>query len=368
MKIHYLITSLESGGAEAAVPGIIKVMQSAGHTVEVTACEPRDMVAARLLDQAGIPYRLLFDRRRSKIATINAFARLVRASPPDVIWTSLSAAGLVGMVTGAILRVPVVSWKHSASIRMHTRLTKGLTRLWIADSRSVADFLTTGLGVAEHRVMTWPIFEPLPFDGARPHWDGAQTLRIGSIGRLHPVKNYDVLITAMARLRQSRPDLAKRVHLTIVGDGPERQRLDRLVAHHRLEGLVDLPGAALDVRPFLQSWHLYVQPSRYEGMCLAAHEAMSMGLPVLATPVGELQQSIRASGGGIVLPRDILPTWTASVESLFEEPLRLARMGAAGRVYIDRTYGSAAFEQAGLAVIKQVEALVAAARRPSTPA
>ncbi len=362
MKIHYLITSLESGGAEAAVPRIVEVMRGAGHTVEVTACEPRDMVAAPLLDQAGIPYRLLFDRRRNKIATIDAFARLVRRSPPDVIWTSLSAAGFVGTVTGAFLRVPVVSWKHSASIRLHLRLTKGLTRLWIADSPSVADFLTTRMGVAEDRVMSWPIFEPLSFDRAPPPWDGAQTLRIGSIGRLHPVKNYDVLIAAMARLRQSRPDLASRLHLTIVGDGPERARLDRLIARHRLEELVDLPGAALDVRPFLQSWHLYVQPSRYEGMCLAAHEAMSAGLPVLATPVGEVQESIRASGGGIVLPRDIVPTWTASIEGLIEDPLRLAWMGAAGRAYIDRTYGRAAFEQAGLAVIRQVEALVAEAR------
>jgi len=360
MKIHYLITSLESGGAEAAVPRIVAVMRKAGHEVEVTACEPRDMAAARLLDEAGIPYRLLFDRRRSKTATIRAFTRLIRHARPDVIWTSLSAAGLVGMVTGAMLGIPVIGWKHSASIRLHTRLTRRLSRLWVADSPSVADFLTGKLGMADNKVMTWPLFEQLTFEQPPEPWDGQEVLRIGSIGRLHPVKNYDLLVEAMARLRQSRPDLSNRVHLTIVGEGPERTRLEGLVARHDLRPMVDLPGAASDVRPWLQSWHLYVQPSRYEGMCLAAHEAMSAGLPVLVTPVGELRESVRASGGGLLLEGDVVPSCAAAIEALMGDPERLAGMGEAGKRYIGRTYGKAAFEQAGLAVIRRVEEIVAA--------
>ncbi len=362
MKIHYLITSLESGGAEAAVPGIVAVMRKAGHEVEVTACEPRDMAAARLLDEAGIPYRLLFDRRRSKLTTTRAFTWLIRQSRPDVIWTSLSAAGLVGMVTGVMLGIPVVSWKHSASIRLHTRLTRSLSRLWVADSSSVANFLTGTLGIADDRVMTWPLFEQLTVEPPPTPWDGRKVLRIGSIGRLHPVKNYDLLIEAMARLRALRPDSANRVHLTIVGDGQERAQLEALVARHALQQMVDLPGAASDVRPWLRSWHLYVQPSRYEGMCLAAHEAMSAGLPILVTPVGELRESVRASEGGLLLDGDVVPSLAATIDELLDSPERLAKMGKAGKSYIERTYGKAAFEQAGLAVIRRVEELVDMAR------
>lgn len=360
MKIHYLITSLESGGAEAAVPRIVAVMRKAGHDVEVTACEPRDMGAARLLDEAAIPYRLLFDRRRSKLATIRAFTGLIRPSPPDVIWTSLSAAGLIGMITGALLRVPVVSWKHSASIRLHTRLTQGLSRLWVADSPSVADFLTGKMGMAEQRVMTWPLFEA-PACKQAPSWDGRGMLQIGSVGRLHPVKNYDLLIEAMAHVRRSRPDLASRISLTILGDGPERTALEELIARLGLQSMVALPGMVSDVRPFLQSWHLYVQPSRYEGMCLAVHEAMSAGLPVLVTPVGQMLESVRASSGGVLLQGDIASTCAAAIETLAAQPSTLAAKGRAGRAYIERTYGAATFERAGLAVIHRVEELVRAA-------
>lgn len=362
MKIHYLITSLEGGGAQAAVPRIVEVMRKAGHDVEVTACEPRDMGAARWLDEAGIPCRLLFHKRRSKLVTIAAFVRLIRPSRPDVIWTSLSAAGLVGMVAGALLGIPVVSWKQITGVRLHTRLAHRLSRLWVADSASVADFLVRNLGVAEQRVMTWPLFEQMAFEQPPVPWNGTEVLRIGSLGRLHPMKNYDLLIEAMAHLRQVRPDLADRVHLTIVGEGAERARLEQLIAHHGLETMVDLPGATRDVRPFLQSWHLYVQPSRHEGMCLAMHEAMSASLPVLATPVGEMPGSIRASGGGMVIEGDIVSSCAEAIATLFTQPEQLARMGQAGKAHIEQTYGKAAFERAGLAVVRRVEELVKACK------
>jgi glycosyltransferase involved in cell wall biosynthesis len=227
----------------------------------------------------------------------------------------------------------------------------------VADSPSVASFLTDKLGMADDRVMTWPLFEQLILEPPPARWDGQEVLRIGSIGRLHPVKNYDLLIEAIAHLRRLRPDIANRIHLTIVGDGPERVRLETLVASWGLQSMVDLPGAASDVRPWLRSWHLYAQPSRYEGMCLAAHEAMSAGLPVLVTPVGELQESVRASGGGLVLDGDVVPSLTAAIEELLGSPESLVTMGEAGKSYVERTYSTAAFERAGMAVVRRVEEL-----------
>lgn len=361
MKIHYLTTSLEFGGAGIVIPRIVEVMRMAGHEVEVTACEPRDMGVARLLDEAKIPYRLLFDRHRNKLATIGAFTRLVRQSRPDVIWTSLSVAGLAGLVAGAMLGIPVVCWKHSVSIRLHTRLMRNMSCLWVVDSSAVARFLTGKLRVPDRKVAIWPLFEQMLFDRLPAPWDGQEVLQIGSIGRLQSVKNYDLLIESMARLRQSRPDLGNRVHLTIVGEGSARARLEGLVAHHGLQSMIDLPGDVSDVRPCLQSWHLYVQPSRYEGMCLAVHEAMSAGLPVVVTAVGEPRESVRASGGGVVLEGDIVASCAATIEALMAQPEELARMGKAGKAYIERTYGKAAFEQAGLAVLRRVEELIGTA-------
>ena len=92
MKIHYLVTSLETGGAEFAIPDIVNALEHFGHHVDVTACEPRDMGAAPHLDRAGIPYRLLDTRRHSFFLTLFRILRLLRRDRPDIIWTSLSRA------------------------------------------------------------------------------------------------------------------------------------------------------------------------------------------------------------------------------------------------------------------------------------
>lgn len=360
MRIHYLVTSLESGGAEAAIPGLVQVMRQAGHQVDIVACEPRDMAAARLLDEAGFPYHLLAQRRLPKWATMHRYARYVRHKPPDVIWTSLSSATLVGQMVGALHRIPVVSWKHSASLRSYTRLGKQLSQLWIADSPSVERYVLQAMRIPRQRVMTWPLFQrfhaPLP----AKRWDGSGPLRIGSLGRLHPVKNYDLLIDALAILVAQRPDLKGQLQLTIAGEGPDRQRLEQRIAQYDLDDVVHLPGA-LDqdqVQPFLANLHLYTQPSHYEGMCLAMHEAMSAGLPVIATPVGEMAESVSRSGGGVLLAPDIAPSCAAAIGGFLDAPERLTRCGELGQAYIDRTYSETAFRKAGYAVIRRIETLL----------
>ena len=65
MKIHYLVTTLETGGAEFAIPDIVTTLQDLGHEVKIYVCEPRDMGAAPRLKAAGLSWCLLSNRRRS---------------------------------------------------------------------------------------------------------------------------------------------------------------------------------------------------------------------------------------------------------------------------------------------------------------
>ena len=360
MKILYLVTSLEGGGAQARIPRIVTVLRECGHEVDVIACEPRGMGAAHLLDAAGITYRLLYPAHRSKWAQIRAFTRLARANRPDVIWTMLSRASVVGAVTGALCGVPVVSWKNCADRALHTRLFGGLSRLWIADSQSVADYLFKQVGIRPARIVTWPLFEQMRFTQWPRPWDGVEPLHIGSMGRLHAQKGYDLLIAAVARWLHANPQRGGRLRVTILGDGPQREQLQGLVDSLGMRSVVTLAGAVADVRPFLASLHVYAQPSRYEGMCLAAHEAMSAGLAVIATPVGELGATLRASGGGVLLGQDVVGSLAAAIDLLLRDPGKLADMGRAARRHIEQVYGEAGFAQAGRAVASRVESLVKA--------
>ena len=229
MIIHYLVTSLESGGAESSIPKIIDVMKKCGHHVQVYAFEPRDRGAEPLFAKAGISYTLLSNSKASKLGSFLRYMKVARQSRPDIIWTSLSHATIVGQVIGLILKIPVVSWKHNVRTKIYLRWSKSLTRLWIADSSTVATHLAQTMGICPDMIVTWQLFVSPPAQTTIQRWHTDRSLQIGSSGRLHPQKNYDHLIRAIGRLREVNPLSFSRIDVSIAGDGPMRSELEQLI-------------------------------------------------------------------------------------------------------------------------------------------
>jgi len=355
MRIHYLITSLERGGAEFSVPDIVQVLRHHGHEVHVFACEPRDRMAEPRLIEAAIPYTLLSNRKTSKVGSILRFAHKVRLSRPDLIWTSLSHATRVGQIVGAAFGIPVVSWKHSADAKRYILRSQRSSRLWIADSEDVARYLHDTMGVEPRRITTWPLFSPTFPERCVARWDGVGPLRIGSAGRLHPMKNYALLIQSMDRLRCETPEVYARTTLSIAGDGPLRDELQGLVESLNLQDNVKLEGWIADIPAYLQGLHLYVQPSAYEGMCIAAHEAMATGLPVIASPVGEMRRSVQPGVTGRLLDGDLVSGIASAIRDFVAQPDTLRAYGENARSYVQRTMGGGAFERHGGDVLSRIE-------------
>lgn len=174
-------------------------------------------------------------------------------------------------------------------------------------------------------------------------------LRLGSLGRLHPAKGYDVLIAALARLKADgfRPPVP--FEIAIAGDGAQGPRLTALASAAGV-GELRLAGYMSDTRTFLEGRHLYLQPSRREGFCIAADEALTTGLPVVATNVGELAFSVRPRvNGWLVAPDDPLALATALGESL-SAPDALAGMGLWARGQMLDEYSQVHFERTGRAI------------------
>ncbi|MXV43529.1 glycosyltransferase [Saccharibacter sp. 17.LH.SD] len=357
MKIHYIVTSLETGGAEFAIPQVVKTIEQFGHSVDVTACEPRDMGAAPHLEKAGIPYRILFQKRPSFLQTVLTFINILRQSRPDVIWTSLSRATIVGQLAGKILGIPVVSWKNSANLRFSTSVGKKITKLWVPDSFYVGKFLHERMHIRESDIIPWPLYICQAKETVASYWDGQTTLQIGSTGRLHEVKNYPRLLKGLALFCERNPDKADRVHLSIAGDGPQQQELEQLIKDYHLEQRVSLLGFVSDVPHFLRHLHLYTQPSRYEGMCLAAHEAMGMGLPLMATPVGEMTYSVQNDKTGFVLQRDdgIPESVCKTLEYIFQNPLSLQHLGKNAREHVADIFSLENYQKRCKTILDRIE-------------
>ncbi len=124
----------------------------------------------------------------------------------------------------------------------------------------------------------------------RPH----KRLVVGSVGRLHKVKGFDILIKAFSLLDN------QRLRLKIAGDGDELNDLKKLAEELGVGDRVEFVGFQKDINKFLDSLDIYVQSSRSEGFGLALVEAMSRKLPVVVTPVGSLGEIVRDGETGLI--------------------------------------------------------------------
>lgn len=355
LRIAYVINSFEGGGAALPLPDVVGELIASGAQVRVLALSRRDGRAAAALDRAGIEYRVCEGTgKRDHARSFVWLWREISAFGPTLIWTSLTQATVMGQVIGAARSIPVVSWQHNAFLkpanRAILRAMRGRAVLWLADSTSVAEHTHADLGVPRGSIRVWPLFRADASIPAAKGSGGAGRFRFGSLGRLHPNKGYDFLVEALAKVNASRPELAARIEVAIAGEGAQRDELVELARARGVTNLI-LRGFESDPRAFLDGLDAYLQPSRAEGLCIAAHEALQAGLPAIVSAVGEMQHTVRAGDAGEVVPVGDVDALAAAIVRLAEDPAAARRKGEAARAHVLDAYGSARFQQAGREIV-----------------
>lgn len=372
MRIAYLINGLNGGGAAFPMTQVIGLMRELGHEVTVFALMQQDGKAAQRLKRDNIPCELIGQGVYDFVAPAVRLVRRLRRMQPDLLWTSLTRGTIYGQLMGHLLDIPVVSWQHSAflkpgNVAMLRRLAR-FTSLWVADSEAVSAFAQTTLGLDAKRVRVWTPFVATAQVAACNHWDGRGPLRLGSLGRLHVSKQFSVLVRAFARMRELDPRLAANVELYVGGDGPEEADLKALVRRLDLEHSVRFVGFVQQPATFLSSLHGYVQTSLKEGFCIAAHEAMQAGLPVIATRVGELAYSVKPADTGWLCDVGDVEALARAMIELASDPTAAASMGRRAREWVLRRYSPERFRGTGERLLDEVQCALGAAREeaPST--
>ncbi len=152
--------------------------------------------------------------------------------------------------------------------------------------------------------------------------------RIVAVGRLVPEKGFDTLIEAVARLAAA--------ELTIVGDGPDRTRLEGRIAALGLAARVTLAGYSADPRPWLDRARVAALPSRFEGYPAVLVEALAAGRPVVATDCTPATCELIDRESGRVVPIDDVAAMAAALAELLAapppDPARLAARVAPFRI------------------------------------
>jgi sugar transferase (PEP-CTERM/EpsH1 system associated) len=283
--------------------------------------------------------------------------RLLRELKPDVVHTCNLAA----------LEVTPLAWLARVPCRIHAehgwdahdpqgknpryqrlrRLYRPFVSHYVAVSQDLYAYLAQAIGVPEKRRSLIP--NGVDTDQFRPTqgpkqavrgcpFDPAEHLLIGTVGRLQAVKNQPLLARAFVRLLTEHPALADRARLVIVGEGPLRTEVESVLSQANLLHLAWLPGARSDVADVLRMLSVFVLPSQTEGTSCTLQEAMSSGLPVIATAVGGTPDLLGNGPGRLVPPDDARALAQAMHEMLVDKTIR-DTAGRQGRERATQQFG-----------------------------
>jgi len=222
-----------------------------------------------------------------------------------------------------------------------TPLHRWITRHALAHAGSIT---ATGLRLAEATLPYTPpgkpvsvipygvdldAFRPAPRE-QRPH------PTIGAVSRLSPEKGFEHLLRAVAELR----DAGVMLDVVLAGDGPSRPALEQLAAELAIRGRVRFLGevAHEEVPGVLQRLDIFAMPSTWEGFGVSAIEASAMELPVVASDVHGIPDVVVDGETGVLVRPASPPALAAAIARLAGDAELRARMGAAGRSFIERHY------------------------------
>jgi glycosyltransferase involved in cell wall biosynthesis len=251
---------------------------------------------------------------------------------PQVAAALRDSHSLVALVHHPLAFETGLSAAQAAELHASERAALAFARAVIGTSAATARVLAAEYAVAPERLS---VVEP-GIDRIAPRSQqcggraGRAVVELLAVGSIVPRKGYDLLIAALAELRQ----LPWR--LTVAGDGgrsPETARqVERDIARLGLADRIRLRGAvsADELASLYVSADLFVLPSRFEGYGMAYAEAIAHGVPVIGTTAGAIPETVPANAG-VLVPPDDTAALTAALRRLIGDAGERARLAAGAR-------------------------------------
>jgi glycosyltransferase involved in cell wall biosynthesis len=178
-----------------------------------------------------------------------------------------------------------------------------------------------------------------------------------AVGRLSAEKGFADLLEAVALVRSD----AREFRLIIVGEGPERHRLEASVAQLGLAGRVLLPGHDSRMAPWYALAYALLMPSHSEGSPNVLLEAMAAGLPVVATTVGGIPEMAADRETALLVPPMNPPALARAIAAVVNDPSGTAALGAAGKRHAGERFSISAHYRSLIRVYERLAGMAAAA-------
>lgn len=352
IKILHVIGGGEFGGAEQHLLSLLKHMDQSVFEIYVASLFTKPL--APLVEEQGIPVFVFPMRNKIDLRPIREMASLIQREGFHIVHTHGVRANLIGRMAARKAGVKnivttvhsVLAFDYESSFaklvnRVCETSTRGMTQRFI----TVCELLARGLsaeGVNPQKIIT--VHNGLEIDKYNPELPSlpvrqefsikSDSVVLGIVARLHPVKGHSLLLEAVADVARDYPHLI----LLIVGTGPDLIKLENMAKGLGIEKNVIFTGFRQDIPQIIASLDILVLPSFSEGLSLTVMEGMAMKKPVLATRVGGTPELITSGLNGLLVPPADSKALAEGIRYLIGNPNKAVEMGVAGRQTIESSF------------------------------
>ncbi|GJM26401.1 MAG: glycosyl transferase family 1 [Phycisphaerae bacterium] len=341
-RILFVITDLQVGGVPLHLLRLARFLKKQNWHIDVVSLSAGghvgELLAAREISIHHCDAKHAFDWR-----VFERLAQLIESLQPDLVHSLLFHANLASRIACLLSGFPrqrLICEIQTVEIERcwHLwvdRITHRLCRAVVCNSESVRTHLHKSAGipidrltVIEGGVDVESIVNAQPLS-ADPWRTAENEPLLLWVGRMDPIKGLDTLVDAVAKLATHRV-----VKLLLLGDGPERTRIESMVVDKSLQENVFFLGMRNDVDRLIKTADLFVFPSRTEGMPNALLEAMAGRLPIVATDVPGCHDLVADGKTGRLVSVDDSQALADAIEFAFVETDKTKEMSANAWHYV----------------------------------
>ena len=334
-KILYVVTRAERGGGQVHVRDLLRGFQFSYECHLATGeegflCdEARDLgIVVHIIPNMVQPISIGKDVR-----AVMEIRALLKKLKPDLVHAHTSKAGLLARFAGATAGFPVVFTAHTWSFaegisRKQKFIALPLERLAGLGSRIITvsesnRLLALSRGVAGERSMT-TVWNGIPDTPRRADPGFSGRVRILMVARFAEQKDQALLLRALS-------GVSEEFEVDFVGEGPMLAQVQNVAQDLGLTDRVNFLGDRSDVAELLARAHIFALSTKWEGLPLSILEAMRAGLPVIASNVGGVSESVEDGVSGFLVPVGDADKFRVGLLKLIRSPELRRDFGRAGR-------------------------------------
>jgi sugar transferase (PEP-CTERM/EpsH1 system associated) len=339
VRVLHLVPELSLGGMEQGVVTLLNGLvpeQIAGSVCSFDS--GIDSIRERL--DPRIPVHVLGRRSGNDPMLVWRLIRVLRRERPDVVHSHTWGTVCEGYVATRLAGVRHFVHGEHGTLELRPRNLRIQRWVWsradrvLSVSSKLADRMAREVGFPRNRMQVIRNGADLVKFGVIPRAEARESLRIpdtefviGTVGRLVPVKDHEMLFAALVHLRNA----GVRCLALVAGEGPLRSELEERVRALDLGSMLRFLGNRDDVDRVLAMLDVFVLTSVSEGLPNSILEAMASGLPVVSTHVGGVEELVENGKTGMLVPSKNAEMLADAVSTLARDAELRRRMGAQGQ-------------------------------------